>query len=1077
MRFGILGTTKAWRGDASEVPLGGPARRALLTLLLARAGETVTADGLVDDLYGAGSSDGAAHALRSQVSRLRRALGPEVTIEAVPAGYRIAADPDDVDAHRFERLADEGRLALRDGDAARAASLLRQALGLWRGSALADAADAGSVRGRIIRLEERRLGAVEDRIEADLRRGEHPAVVPELRELVARHPLRERLHGLLMRALQAAGLRAEALAAFEETRRLLAAELGTDPSAELAAIHRGLLRGERPFEPPRPPAQLTSFVGRAQDMARVSELLGTSRLVTLLGPGGAGKTRLAIEVAARRSGVCFVELAALRDGRQLPQTLLGSLGIREGGLLTTPPAAPGETPSVARLIAALAERPPLLLVLDNCEHVVDATATLAEELLAGCPRLRILVTSREPLGITGEHLWPVRPLTPSHAARLFADRASAVRAGFTMDDPGAGTGVGTGPGTDAEAVRRICHALDGLPLAIELAAARMRTYDAPELAARLDDRFRLLSRGSRTADPRHRTLRAVVAWSWDLLSGAEQVMARRLAVFSGGATAEAARRVCGVAEAEELLESLADKSLLEVSGRRYRMLDTIRAYCAEQLDAAGETRAMRHAHAGHFLRLAQTADPLLRRAGQLEWLETLTAEHDNLHTALRWAVEAEETALALELLASLSSYLWMRGMRTSVTAQAAGLLEAIGDGPPRELQDEYVLCVLATAAGEAGRDAWERHRATAESIITGPGGPHRHPMITFLWPMINSSAEDPHVTLSVLARGQAGSDPWERAVVHLMWGYPQLAHGDLAWAEHEFTSAVDAFRSLGDRWGTALALDALAGLANLRGDHRRAIALTGEAIALAERLGAIEDVSDLLCGRGDHRVRAALAGGGPAGTGLVEARADYERAAKIARRAGAPTCLAGALRGLGDLARLAGDLAGARRLYEQALDRLEKHWIRSAEHWAGALCGLGMVTEASGDLPGARALHHRAAEVMARMGLIAENARVAGALAGIALREGDARTAARLLGAAGTLRGVHVEDDPAVSRTAAGARAALGDAGYEAAHREGARLSRQDALRLTGVPESVIRMSPINSVTGRELAARRTVRG
>ncbi|MEV0417559.1 AfsR/SARP family transcriptional regulator [Streptosporangium canum] len=1087
MRFGILGATRVWRDDGSEVPAGGPTRRALLTLLLARPGEVVTADRLVDDLYGGRPPAGAAHALQSQVSRLRGDLGREAAIELLPAGYRLAVDPADVDAHRFERLAEEGRRSLEAGDPGQAAALLREALGLWRGPALADAAEADSVRAQALRLEERRAGALEDRIEADLRRGGHRAVVPELRELVGRHPLRERLHGLLMRALQADGRQAEALVAFEGARRLLAEELGADPSAELTALHRALLRGERPpgapaprrapprggrpfetpaphqaaprggrpFETPALPAQLTSFVGRAEDVAKVTELLGTARLVTLTGPGGAGKTRLSIEVAGRWADVCLVELAPLRDGPEPALAVLGALGLRESGLLAMPA---GTTPT-SRLIAALADRPPLL-VLDNCEHLVEAVAVLAGRLLAGCPELRILATSREPLAITGEHLWPVRPLAPAPAARLFADRAAAVRPGFVAD------------GADAEAVRRICQALDGLPLAIELAAARTRTHDLAELASRLDDRFRLLSRGSRTAEARHQTLRAVVAWSWDLLSEAEQTMARRLTVFSGGATAAAAARVCGGPDAGDVLDWLADKSLLEVGDGRYRMLDTIHAFCAERLDAAGESGALRRAHAEHFLALAQAADPHLRRSGQLEWLGILASEHENLLAALRWAVEAGEVELALRLLASLSSYFWMRGMRTSATAQAVALLDMIGGSPPPDLGDEYVLCALTAAASDAGREAWERHRATAESIVVDPDRPRRHPVITFLWPMINAGSGDPRAALSVIARGQVGSDPWERAVVHLLWGYPQLAAGDLAQAEHEFASAADAFRSLGDRWGTSLALDSLAGLAGLYGDPSKAIALIDEALALTEQLGAVEDLPDLLCNRGDHRVRTALAGPDAAGAGLAEARADYERAAEIARHAGSPTYLAGALRGLGDIARLEGDPAGARRLYEQAMERFETHWVKSAGNRTAALFGLGKVAEAVGDLAEARSLHRRAVEVATAAGSIVESARAVEALAGLALLEGDAPAAALLLGAAAGLRGTRTEDDPEVSRTASAARAALGEEPYEAAHRRGARLPQEDALRLAGVPEAVIQASPINAVAGYKMVRR-----
>ncbi|MEZ0074763.1 BTAD domain-containing putative transcriptional regulator [Planotetraspora sp. GP83] len=1064
MRFGILGTTRAWHDDGSEVSIGGATRRALLALLLVRPGEVVTADRLVHDLYGEQAPSGAGHALQSQVSRLRQVLKHHAPIELAPGGYRLGVDPGDVDAHRFERLADAGRHALRNGRPGEAAALLHEALALWRGPALADAAsgparpghagagDGESVQAEVVRLEERRLAALEDRIEADLQLGEHRAVVPELRESAGRHPLRERLRGLLMRALQADGRQAEALVVFEETRRLLADELGADPSAELAEIHQALLRGDRLFEPPSLPAQLTSFVGRADDLDKVGELLATTRLVTLLGPGGAGKTRLSIEVAGQEPDVCFVELAPLRDGPEVPQAVLGALGLREGGLL----AMPGETTPVSRLVAALADRP-LLLVLDNCEHVVEAAAALAERLLAGCRNLRVLATSREPLGITGENLWPVRALSPSAAARLFADRAAAVRPGFTVDD------------SNADAVRDVCQALDGLPLAIELAAARMRTHDAVDLAARLGDRFRLLSRGSRTAQARHQTLRAVVAWSWDLLSEDEQVMARRLTAFSGGATVESAERVCAVPDAEDVLDSLADKSFVEVGNGRFRMLETIRAYCAERLDAAGESDAVRRAHAEHFLALAEDAGPRLRRSEQIEWLDILAAEHENLQAALRWAADAGEPELGLRLLASLSSYLWMRGLRTWATGHAVALLDLVGTEPPPGLGEEYVFCALTAAASAAGREAWNRSRQLAERLVVAPDWGHRHPIITLLWPMLTAGEGDPSVALAVMTRGGAGPDPWERALVELSWGYPQHAAGDFAQAERQFAMAADVFRSLGDRWGTAFALDALAGVADICGDTTRAITLIDEALTLTEELGAVEDLPDLLVNRGDYRSHGGAArgdvGGGDVGGGdLAGARADYEKAAEIARRAGSLTYLAAALRGLGDIARQEGDLPEAARLYEEALERFDPHWVKSVGNRAGALIGLGKVAEARGDLAEARDRYRQAVEVVVTVGPLPESARAVEALAGVALAEGDAVSAAEFLGAATALRGIATGSDPEAARVAAAVKAILGESPYDEAYRKGMRLAPEDALRLAGVPDAVILASPINAV-------------
>ncbi|WP_030869901.1 BTAD domain-containing putative transcriptional regulator [Streptomyces sp. NRRL F-2747] len=944
MRFGILGETRAWHGDGGEVSLGGPARRALLALLLVRSAEVVPSDRLVDEIDPARVL--SAHSLQSQVSRLRTALGTGAVIERAGAGYRIVVDPDDVDASRFERLAGAGRAALADGDAGRALPLLREALELWRGPALADLPESETARAAAARLEEHRLGVLEDRIEAGLRLGEHAVAVPELRELVGRHPLRERLAGLLMRALFAAGGQAEALVVFEQVRRHLADELGADPSAELTALHRELLSTGPVPAPAAPPAQLTSFVGRADEVGEVAGLLRVARLVTLTGPGGVGKTRLAVEVADAEGAaaeVCFVELAPLRDGAGLPQALLGALGLRGNGLQMDGGA---KTP-VDRLIAALSDRV-LLLVLDNCEHVVDETAQLAARLLATCPRLRVLATSREPLGIIGEHLFPVRPLNTGAAARLFTDRAGAVRRGFTADP---------------ELVRRICAALDDLPLAIELAAARSRTLDIDDLAGRLDDLLGVAARGSRTVDARHRTLRSVVAWSWDLLSEPEQRAARRFTVFAGGATAESARRVCGADG--ETLESLVDKSLLEFADGRYRMLETIRAYGAELLDAAGERASVRRDHARRILELVRTADPHLRRAEQLEWLPAVAAEHGDLMAALHWAVEEPDVGTAFELFASSVNYLWIRGASASAAPQASALLATVGGAVPDGLGEEYAACALlagsAPASDDAGQRMWQRHRAAAGTALAAawPGGrPGRYPAVLLLWMMRNAIGPDPEGAFALLASQRDCDEPWARAAAHYVSGFGYLGDGDPAGAEHAFDEALRGFRSLGDRWGTALALDALAGAAGGRGDRARAVALTDEALVLTERLGALEDSADLLVNRGDH-----LAGEDPAA-----ARGDYAQAAALARRAGSSTYLAAALRGLGDIALEEDGPAEAERLYAQALERIDPHWVKSLGTRLRTLIGLGRVAAARGRGAEARAHYREAAAAAEGMG-------------------------------------------------------------------------------------------------------------
>ncbi|MGW1894448.1 ATP-binding protein [Streptomyces sp. NPDC002004] len=940
MRFGILGGTQAWGEDGAEVPLGGPARRALLALLLVTPGEVVPADRLADDIgaAGAGGPKGAApsaHAIQSQVSRLRSALGDTAAIERAGAGYRIAVTTEDVDAGRFERLAREGRSALAEGDAGTALPLLRQALQLWRGPALADLTDSASARAAAVRLEQLRLAALEDRLEAELCLGEHRAAVPELRELLDHHPLRERLAGLLMRALHADGAQAEALVVFEQVRRHLADELGADPSAELAALHGELLRADASPAPAAPPAPLTAFVGRADEVTEVRQLLGAARLVTLTGPGGVGKTRLSAEVAETADGeVCFVELAALRDAAVLPQVLLGALGLRESGLHT----AAGVQGPLDRLVAALSGRW-LLLVLDNCEHLVEEVAVVAARLLAMCPRLRVLATSREPLGVVGEHLYPVRPLDDAAAAELFTDRARAARRAFVPD---------------SETVRRVCTALDNLPLAIELAAARLRTLTLAELSARLHDRLGVTERGSRTPETRHRTLRAVVGWSWDLLSEPEQRAARRFSVFAGGAGVASALRVCDTDE--ETLQSLADKSLLEWTDGRCRMLETIRAYGAEQLDAAGETEPVRRVHAGTLLELLRAAGPGLRRSEQLELLPALAAEQPDLLAAVRWAVGARETGTALELIAAASTYLWIRGASGTLAPPARTVLGAMGDTPPDGLGEEYAVCVLIAASGTAGREVWHRHRATAGKALTvawSDGRSGHHPAALLLWMMHNATSEgDAPGAFALVSAQRESREPWAGAAAQYVTGFGALGDGNLAEAERTFRTAVTEFRALGDRWGAALALDALAGVAGTRGDRRTAVALTDEALGLAEQLDALEDCADLLVNRGDLRVDVDP----------EAARADYARAAELARRAGSTGALAAALRGLGDIALAGRDRATAENLYTQALEHLDPHGVKGAANRVRTLAGLGRTAEAHGDYADARARYREAAQ-------------------------------------------------------------------------------------------------------------------
>ncbi|MGW1894289.1 ATP-binding protein [Streptomyces sp. NPDC002004] len=1000
MHFGILGPLDVRSGDGSPLDPGGPRPRTLLTLLLLDAGRSVPTARLTDGLYGDEPPSGAANALQSQVSRLRRRLGLEIAGTAT--GYRLAVDPDTVDVHRFERLAREGRRALAAGDAGRAAGLLREGLGLWRGPALADLPDGQAL---VARLDELRFAAVQDRIEADLALGGGSALVPELRELIAAHPLGERLYGQLMRALHAAGRPAEALTVYEAARRTLADELGTDPSAELSALHRELLQGREPVRQQGVPAQLTRFVGREEELARIDELLARTRLVTLTGPGGAGKTRLAIEAArawadrARKPGargvrgdgsgedVCYVELAPLGDGSRLPYALLGALGVRDGL------RAQG-TDATGRLLTALEDRT-LLLVLDNCEHVVEEAARITALLLGACPGVRVLATSRESLGITGEALCPVPPLPAGPAVRLFLDRAAAVRPDAV-------------PGADHGRVAAVCAALDGLPLAIELAAARLRTLTLGELSVRLterlggdaaDGRFRVLSRGDRTKAPRHRTLRAVVEWSWELLDDEERELARRLTVFPSGAGLDAVEAVCGVAYPEDLLASLAEKSFVEVADGRYGMLQTIRAFCAERLAEEGEREGLRDAHAAYFLRLAEEAEPLLRGGGQLPWLARLDAEHGNLEAALRH-LAGSATGSALRLMAALSWFWRLRGLHGEQTGLARELLAAVGPEPPDGLVEEYVLCVLNTVTGNGDDPAEPERIERVGALLQGLDRRLRLPFTMVLWAL----AGGPRPADRQRARIQIGDDPWGLALLDVAEGFQELFTARTDASEAAFGRALDGFRRTGDRWGMANCLDPLGMFADWRGERARALELIDEGLGHVGELAAPEETADLLL----RRAAVLLRLGDPA---LAEGH--LRRAEALARTAGVPDKVAGARRGLGDAARRSGDPARARVHYEEALEACAANWFSVGET-ARILVGLGRTAVADGQVDEARERFAQARALLAESAAVtgAELAECAEALAAVA--ETPER-AAVLLGAADALRGTLIAGDPDVA--------------------------------------------------------------
>ncbi|GIG66652.1 BTAD domain-containing putative transcriptional regulator [Phytomonospora endophytica] len=1008
MHYALLGPLDVRDDDGAPVAVGGPRPRTLLALLLLDAGHVVPTERLLDGLYGDHPPEGAANALQSQVSRLRRRiLG--APIEFHPAGYRLAVDPDDVDALRFTRLAADGRRALTAGDHARASALLHEALGLWRGPALADVDASAQAEAHATRLEGARQAAVEDRAEADIALGRAAGLTAELAALTAADPLRERLRALHMRALAAEGRQAEALRVFEETRELLADELGADPSAELTATHTAILRARPVVGGARVgvPAQFTSFVGRRADVAAVEGLLTTSRLVTVTGPGGVGKTRLAVEAAR---DACFVDLAAVAKPEEVPGAISTALGVRQAGLL-------GPADPVAQLTAALTGED-VLLILDNCEHVVDAVAHLAHRLLGAAPGLRVLATSREALGITGEALYPLTPLSvDDDAVRLFAARAAAVRAGFTVDE------------TNADDVRRICAALDGLPLAVELAAARLRLLGVTEIADRLGDRFRLLSRGERVAAPRHQTLRAVVEWSWDLLSPAERELLGRLAVFTGAAGVDAVAHLAGLSagETEELLVDLADKSLVQLADGRARLLETVRAFAAESLHP-GEHDRLQRAHAEYFLALAREAEPALLGHGQLDAMAALNAEGGNFHAAVRWAVTADPR-LALDLTTTLATYWWLRGDYAEGGPAARDLLRAL----PEDTEDEsFVLCVSSAASIGAASTA---DLARATGIMAALKEPLKRSFTTVIWAM--TTGPDGDNLDAPPADYPFGEDPWSRALAELGHAMVMPYTALPGPADDHLEAALEGFRAVGDRWGCGETLDELGHRAGARGDARRALDLFDEAVRLSEELGTVADSAARRCSRAE--VLFVL-------HGPERADAEFRAALDLARRSGNSAVLAGVHRSRGALAHRSGDPVAAIACYERALDEISAGaFVADLEH-GRLLVGLARALGDGGDHERALVRLDEAVEILLNHWFLPALGEAARTWAAINAGTGRWREAAGLLGLGEALAGPMpkgFDDDGDVESAV---RGELGEADYAAAHDPMAALSRGEAV-------------------------------
>ena len=986
--------------EGVPVRVRGAKQRALLALLALQRGRPVSADRLIDVLWGDGQASHPANALQAQIGQLRRTFGAAAILTS-EAGYALAVGPDDVDVVRFAQLVAEGKRLAGGGEAALASAVLGEALGLRRGEPLAEFADAGFADAERVHLEELTLVAVEARAGADLMLGRHGELAAELEALCRQHPLRERLWELRILALYQAGRQAEALRAYTEVRDRLVDELGIDPGPALRELQARILAQDPSLAPSSavpssavpssaaPPsvapvpaaarpasagnlrARLSRFVGRAAELGQLREAVRSSRLVTLTGPGGAGKTRLAVEVAAalraeHRDGAWLIELAGVVEPDGVAPAAAAALGAGAAALPGAQPAG-SATDLIVRYLAGRS----LVVVLDNCEHVIGEAAALADTLAGAVPGLRLIATSREPLGVPGEVLVPVGGLAPLAAVELFVDRARAVRPGFLPNGPG--------PGGDV--IEDICRRLDGLPLAVELAAARLRALPLATLAERLDDRFRLLSHGARTALPRQQTLRAVVDWSYDLLFSDERRLFSRLAAFTGGCGLTAAEAVCADEQvpADEILDVLSrlvDKSLVVAPGdggeARFSQLQTLWQYGRDRLTESGEAAAIRARHAAYYRQLAGQAHQGLRGAAGPVWRDRLVTESGNLRAALDWYIAADDADAALSLTSGMA---WLWFINGDFLEGARWLGDALGAEGPRRPEVGAIAhvwhgyCVGMSTHPAAGVIECEE----AVAVLRTSHDRVRLAEALVVDATVLGFAHHFDRSLEVLGEARDLLDPaghgWLLAAHDLIVAWNLLSLGRLEDAEPVARSSLDRFDAAGEVLVVVSPLNALASIAEARGD-------------------------------------------------LEAASAAYEALVARCRATGQPIQVPFSLVALAALRARQGDDAAADSLYAEAIDCSCNPWVS-----ADAMVGQAAVARRRGDLPRSRALLDAAAGHYRHIDLPAGLPRVLTGLAWWALAAGHLHDAAVF--AADAAEGASDSGDPATQLLAETAVAAV----------------------------------------------------
>jgi predicted ATPase/DNA-binding SARP family transcriptional activator len=928
MQFSILGPLEV-RADGHAAALGGVMPRGVLAVLLLHANEAVTMDRLALALWGDDAPAGAVKTVQVYVSRLRRALADSDLVVTTPGGYRLRVRPGELDAERFERLVAAGRRALADGHAEQSGTVLREALGLWRGPPLADVASLPFASAEIARLEEQHLAALELRVDADLAAGRHAELIGELQRLTSQHPWSERLHRQLMLALYRSGRQADALEAFRDARTALVDELGVEPSPELRGLERAILGHDVAVQAPAPsppashltasplPALPTRTVGRDQDICEVAEWLRRDdvRLVTLTGPGGVGKTRLGVEVARVleaefEDGAWFVPLAATAEPVHLASTVAQGLAI-------TPLS--GETPEEA-LRRFLAPKDGLL-VLDNLEHLLSA-APIVAELLASAPALKVLTTSREPLRVAPERCFAVLPLVvpvdgrPAEVERtaasaLFVERCRQHDATFAVTED------------NAQAIASICRRLDGLPLAIELAAARTGLLGPKELNTRLAQSLDALGPAARDAPLRQRTLRATIDWSHRLLAPQEAQAFARFAIFAGGATVAAAEHIT---DADlDALEGLVDKHLLQrrhsaTGETRLIMLETIREYARERLDADEALAEISERHCRYYLELAEFAEPAMGTAAEVEWLARLDADVGNLRTALSWSLSRGDPRLGLRLAGLLAEFWDIRAMSSEGLQWLQSALQVAGDDAPiddraRAQRARLKLLEEQGSAQDVGGLMQQARALAIEALALSrqAGDPSGIAAALVLLSHLETTKSLPQQRRQALAEEAliyARQADDERLIAEALTEQAAALGPDRGAVELE--QAIAALRKIGAGRNLAILYNQAAYNAVKVGIHDRARPFVQDAASLARELG---DDMMLSAVAGTAGLAALFTGA------LDEARAAFDEQLRICQTLVIPWFASEALAGLSAIASRNGNLDRAARLLGAATAR------------------------------------------------------------------------------------------------------------------------------------------------------------